>query len=150
MRLVDPDQLKHLGRALLDLGVGHPFVGSQGVPELGADALHRVQRVHRALHHHRVVTPAHVPQLTSAEPHHVLTAEDHAPASDLARGRKQLCDAEQHRGLAATGLTDDPDELAGLDGERDVLNRPHVSGLSPVLDRQIVYLKQRVGHAASF
>ena len=59
---VDADQAQDLGRALADRHGGHPRVRAHRVRELGLDALHRVEGVHCALHHHRVVAPAHVAQ----------------------------------------------------------------------------------------
>ena len=60
---VDPDQGQHLGRPLSDLIARRGAVRLEGVLELRRDAEHRVERVHRALHHHRVVAPARVAEV---------------------------------------------------------------------------------------
>jgi hypothetical protein len=49
---IDPDEVHDLFGAPVDLLAGNAAVRSEGVSELRADALHRVEGVHRALHHH--------------------------------------------------------------------------------------------------
>ena len=81
---IDSHQVQCLRRPPPDLVVGGAAVRLEGVLELRSDALHRIECVHGALHDHRVVTPAHVAELATAEPHHVVPAEGDLAVDHLA------------------------------------------------------------------
>src|SRR5579884_2809752 len=121
---VDGDEPEHLTRALLDLRLGHVRVGAAGVAHLLGDRQHRIERVHRALHHDREVAPADPPQLALLEQDEVAPLEEHAPADNLARQRRaeQARDRVQEGRLPAARLADDREELAARELEVDVVD----------------------------
>ena len=84
-----------------------------------------------------------------AQPHHVLSAEDHISADHLSGGREQLSHPKEQRGLPASGLADDPHELSGFNGKADPIHSAHVGCLGQIRDRQVPDFNQRLGHAAS-
>ena len=59
---IDADKVQHLGRPRFDAISGHVLVRADRVCELGTDALHRVERVHGALHDDGDLRPAEHPQ----------------------------------------------------------------------------------------
>ena len=80
-----------------------------------------------------------------------------AVEDDLARGR--VVEAQQRapdRGLAAPGLSDEPEGLAALDVDRDAVDRLHVADVAvehdPAADRepdlQVLDVDEGIAHAA--
>ena len=55
----------------------------------------------------------------------VLALEQHPAAGDPCRRRQQAQDGECQRALARTGLADNAQRLAGVDAERDLVDRAH-------------------------
>jgi len=131
-----PTSRRNLGRSLVDCLGRQARVSPHRVGELGLDALHRVQGVHCALHHHRVVAPAHVSQLALVERDHVAPGEGHASGGELGRWGQELRDREEERRLPAAGLADDREELPGCDLEIDPVDRAHVSRVGEVVDER--------------
>jgi hypothetical protein len=95
MLRVDSDHLEHVRRPVGDLGLRLHAMGPHRVGELRSDRLHRVERVHRALHDDRQVLPAHGGQLGVGHPHHADALEDHAAAHDAGRRAQQLGNGEK-------------------------------------------------------
>src|SRR3954454_9788645 len=125
------------------------IVGPVHVDELVADAHDRVEDVHRALEHERDVAPAHAAQLLAAHRDEILPLEEDAPARDL-RGRfEDLEHGARERALAAAGLAGEPEDLAGRDRERDVVDGAHAAVAEHVVDREPVELEQRLGRDRS-
>ena len=60
-------------------------MGLAGIAHLICDGQHRVECVHRALHHDRKVAPAEAAQLALLEQNQVAALEENAAAHDLAR-----------------------------------------------------------------
>ena len=80
---VDGDEAQDLARADFDLRLRPVGVGLAGVAHLLGDGQHRVERIHRALHHDREIAPADGSELSLLEQHEVAALEQHAPADDL-------------------------------------------------------------------
>ena len=136
----DPHQL--LG-SLLDLAAREALVSVERIAELFSDGHHRVERVHRALHHHRVLLPPEVPELGFGHRDEVVSLEPDVPGSDLGRGRQQPGDREQERGLAAARLADDAEKLPLAHLERHVVHGAHRPSVGQVVDAQVFDLEQR-------
>ena len=125
-------------------------VGPHDVLELGAELGDRVQGVHRALHDDGQVAPAGGRQLLGGHGDQVAPLEQHAAGADPGRRAEQLGEAEQHGRLAAAGLADHADELAGLHVEVEVLDRPDRPCRRVVGDREAPDLKNGgAGHGSS-
>src|SRR3981189_2663859 len=121
-----------------------------GARELAADAFHRVEGIHRALHHQGEVTPAQGRQLLLAHGDEVLALEEHASAGDGGRWTEQLGDGEQQRRLAAARLADDTDELTGVDVETHPVDCDNGTTSGVVLDGEVADLKNGLTwHVAS-
>ena len=132
---VGVQDLGHRGQADLGQHLGQPFlarlraalVGVEDLAQLGAHLQGRVQRAGRVLRHVGDLPAAQPLQIARGQPQDVLAvdedltvADDQAPADVAEQGQR-------HRGLARPGLADQPEHLAGLDPERDLVH--HVDGL---------------------
>ena len=78
----------------------------------------------------------------SVSPTRLLPLKVTLPAGDAGRRRQQLGDGEQQGGLPAAGLADDAEELAPVEGEGHVVDRPDVGPVEDVVDGQPADLKQ--------
>nr|BFF12301.1 hypothetical protein GCM10025699_36040 [Microbacterium flavescens] len=67
--------------------------------------------------------------------------EHHGAARDDGRRLEQALDAVGERGLAASALTGESEDLTALEFEGDVLDRPH-GGIDVVDDREVVDREQ--------
>src|SRR5262249_31908057 len=112
---VDADEIEELaGTPQCALAVD-ALVRLHRVDELVADAHHRIERVHRALEHHRDVSPPVLAERFAAAAREVLALEEHAAARE-APGRAQNLHRRRGNGaLAAPGLTGEADDLALAD-----------------------------------
>ncbi len=79
----------------------------------------------------------------SVRPTRFLPLNITVPPVISAGERQQLRDREQHRRLAAAGLADDADELAGREREAHVVDGEHAAAVHQVLDRQIANVENR-------
>ena len=125
------DQLQEAARRrALDL------VGLDGLGDLVADALHRVERVLRALEHDRRARPADGPQPAGLHGQHVVAVEE-----DLAFGRRarrqQPEQGHGHRRLAATGLARHAHRLALVHVEADPAHGRHAPTRAAVGDVEV-------------
>ena len=107
---VDADHAQDLGRSVGDLA---PRAGAVGplFPELGADRLHRVERVHRALHDHRQSFQRTAASSPVGQPDQVLPAKRDAarrrsrpaaPAAGRSRTAGSTCRSRTRRPLRGT------------------------------------------------
>ena len=108
--------LQELPDLLLRAGGRRLLVQQDRLGDLVADAVHRVERVHRALEHDRGAGPAHGPSLAPLHREDVLAVEQDL-AGDLRAGRQQPQQRERERRLAAAGLAGDAELLARVDAE---------------------------------
>ena len=84
---------------------------------------HRVQRVHRALEHHRHLAPAQLVQrLRRRGRARRAVEQDLAARADERRRAVQAADGEGDGALAAAGFAGEPEELAAADVEAHVLD----------------------------
>src|SRR4051794_39591873 len=119
---VETHDLEQLLHASLPIGGRADLVDLERLRDDRADALAGVQRGVRILEDHHHLAPDR-PHLLATQVSNVATVED-----DLAPGRlEQARYAPRHRRLAATGLTDNSERLAGVKGEVDAVDRPDLS-----------------------
>jgi hypothetical protein len=100
-------------------------VGADGLGDLRADALERVERRHRILEDHRDLAAAHVAQLALIGGGQVAPVEEHVPRDARARPPRQAHQRQRQRALARTRLADDAERATGWDVERHAGNRAH-------------------------
>ena len=86
-------------RRASSVAVGVLDVQLEGLEDLGADAVHRVERVHGALEHDRGLAPAQRPQLAPGQVEDVAAVHQH-PAGDGRRAREQPQHGHGQRRLA--------------------------------------------------
>src|SRR5205823_1232359 len=110
-----------------------PLVRAHRVDELVADPHHRVERVHRALEHHRDVAPAVAAELLRLLADEALALVEDAAAGDASRWAQDLQDRVRDSGLAAARLAGEPDDLALADRQVDAVDRAQTA----VLDREL-------------
>ena len=121
-RAVEMLRLVHIPEAERRLPV-EPLVQGQGLADLAADVQDRVQRSHRLLEDHRDVVAAHVAHLGFAEREQVAPGESDRTRYDAARRRwHEAQHRERGDTLAAAGLADDRQGLAGHDMERHAVD----------------------------
>ena len=130
-----PTIVEELADALARLA---PLGDAVDAERLAHDPPHAVARVQgrvRVLEDH-LHAPAQRPQGALAEVRDVLAVEDHVPV----RGLVEAQDRPAERGLAAAGLAHEPERLAALDGEGDVVDGLDVADVAveqePALDRE--------------
>ena len=106
---------------------------------LGDHPTHRVPRIQgreRILEDH-LHPPPQRPQVALAERREILPVEGDPPGRRLV----QADDRPADRGLAAARFTDEPERLAALDRERDIVDRLDVADVpvehDPALDREV-------------
>ena len=104
-------------------------MGTQHILELSADLQDRIEGIHRALHDDGVVAPADTAQLVLGHRDEVAAVEEDGAAGDGRRRIEQLGDREQQGRFAAAGLANDPDELAAMEIEVDVIDSAHTTSI---------------------
>jgi hypothetical protein len=94
--------------------------------DLIADRVHRVEAGHRLLEDHGDLAAAKVQHLSFCHGQQVTALEEDRAAVDPARGPGyQLKHGHGRHGLAAAGLTDQSQGLAGVDGQAHAVDRLH-------------------------
>ncbi len=112
----------------------HPAVPLQHLGDLQPDRDHRVQRGERVLEDHAHVAAAAVPHLPVGEPQQVGALERHLAGDRVAALGQQPHDRQRRHGLAATGLADQADGLAGLHREAHAVDGRERFRAAPVED----------------
>ena len=154
-RARDADPLHHLDRAVERLGLGDlVVVDADLLDDLMTDPVHRVQRAHRVLEHHRDPGAADSLQLLGRGLHQLGAVVGRGPLEAGVWSAGQPHQSHRGDGLARTRFADDRHDLAGIDRERDAVHRLHGSVLGRERDSQAVDLEQRCcpvsgGHIAS-
>ena len=120
---------------------------ADGLGDLLAHCVDRVQRGHRLLEDDRDLLAADLPHLLGAERHEVA-ALPHDAAFDDAAGRHldQLQHGHRGDGLAAAGFADDAQRLAPVDGEVHAVDRAHHAVVGPEVRFQSADLEQWLTH----
>src|SRR6185295_1135235 len=143
-RLGNADLTEDLDRAVERLRLGHVAVRADGLHQLVADPVERVQRRQRVLEDHRDVVAAQRAHLGLGRRQEVLAVEQ-----DLARDPRVLRARQPHHGerrdrLARARLAHDAEHLAGLDRVGDAVQRLDDTVLGLEVDAEVLDLEQ--GH----
>ena len=132
-RLRDADQLEQLARPLPRRRLRHAQPLLDRLGDLVADALDRVEGVHRALEDDRDLAPAVAPERVLGLRHEVDAHQLDAAADDRRVRRQDPDERQRGRRLAAAGLAGDAERLAVVEPEADA-----VDGLDrPRLEREV-------------
>ena len=125
-------------------GFREALVRRHGLLDLAPDPGDRVQRGHGVLEDHRDVVAAEVADLLIRHLGDVFTAEQDPAGHDLARVGQESEDGECRHRLAATGLPDDAERLAGVDVEGHTVDCVDDTPRREELCAEILDLKQRL------
>ena len=119
--------------------LAHVEVRLERLADLAPDREHRVQARHRVLEDHRDLPAADVPQLLVGELRSGRDPRKSAlPAVDATRPGRIPSSASDGDALAAAGLADDPERLAGRDVERDPVDGVDRPARGPELDTEVL------------
>ena len=127
-------------------GVGARLVQPDRLGDLPVDAHHRVERVHRALEHHRGRLPADVAparRRAAVQQHHAaLRVERDLAARALQPARQQAEQRERGRRLAAARLAGQPERLAALEREAHAVDDRDGAARLAVGDPEVAHVEQ--------
>ena len=115
-----------------------------GLGDLVADAVHRVEARERILEDHRDVLAADLLQLVGGSASSSRPLNRISPVITRALAVEQAHDREVRDALAGAGLADDPERLATLERERDVGDRLDDAVGRREPDREPANVEQRV------
>ena len=135
--------LQQLDGALAGFLLAHRQVGADGLDELPADRVQRVQRSQRVLEDGADLAAADAAHLLAAEVVDALAFEADLAAGHAAGGLEQADDGRARERLAGPGFTDHAQDLAGLDGKRDVVQREQRAVPGGELHPQMVDFEKR-------
>ena len=127
------DLLEQSSDPRVRLALGDVVVQQDRLRDLSADALHGVERVHRALEDDRRARPAHRAQPPPPHREHVVALEQDLPRRVRAP-RQQPQHGEREGGLAAAGLSGDAELLPSREREVDASDGRNVSARRAVDD----------------
>nr|VUD28195.1 Uncharacterised protein [Raoultella sp. NCTC 9187] len=136
-RMAQADFLQQGQHLTLALGGAVLLMQTQDLPDLGADSLHRVQRVARVLRHQADARAAQAIEPLTRPAADILRVNDDLPA--VAAG--VICQQADNRlgggGLAGAGLADERQHFAAPDAKADAVH--HLAPLLPgaVADTQV-------------
>ena len=99
----------------------------EGLGDLRADGVHRVERGHRLLEHHGDDAAAQALARALVEPVHVLAVHGDHAAHPRVRALVQPEDGPEGDALARAGFAEDGEDPARLEREGDVAHRAHGS-----------------------
>ena len=134
---VEADEAEEFFGAGLGGGAGEAAAFDQDFEHLGAQALDRVERVHRGLRHEGQAAPADLALLGFGEGDEVGAFEDDFSAGDTAGIGQDAHDGAAHGGFAAAGFADQAEDGAGLDGEAGAVDGTGDAGAGAVMDLEI-------------
>jgi hypothetical protein len=112
-------------RTLIDLRPGHFGVRPANVAQLLGNGHDRVQGVHGALHHDRIVPPADVAEPLLRQVHHVVAFEIDGAAGYQRRRVEQASEGKKERRFSAPAFPDDGQELAPGQVQVHIVDRAH-------------------------
>ena len=146
-RVGDPDRLEEIDRPQLGGAARHArLVHGDRLGHLVADALHRVERGHRVLEHHRQLAAAELAVVAVGEADQRTAVEADVTAGDAPGRVDEPHHRERGHGLARARLPHHRDRLARGERERHAVDRARGRAVAGELDAQVVDLEQR-GHA---
>ena len=143
LRRRDADLLEHLD-GTLECGARRDLlVQQEGLGQLLADPVHRVQGRHGLLEDHADLARAHLVDRLLRHGHQVLAAEQDPARRDVSHGARQQPQYRQ-RGdaLAAARLADDAERMARADLEAHAVHGPHEAGFGVELDGKVLHVQQ--------
>src|SRR5207253_2857823 len=111
--------------------------------DLIAHGMHRVERSHRLLEDHRDFGASDLSHLLRVELGEIPTLEENAAGGNLAWIIDQPHDAEGGDAFATARLSNETHDLAGLDRERDAIDRSGQSAAEPKLGLETLDAQQR-------
>jgi hypothetical protein len=118
-------------------------MGSHRFRELNPNTEQGVEGGHRLLEHHGDPAAPDLSNFFLADvPQVTLLEQDSAPGDPARWARHEAQDGKRAHGLAATGLADDGDGLAGHDGVGDAVHGLDRAHLSLELDPKVLDLEQ--------
>ena len=139
------DLAEHGDGARTGGGLARLTMQQRHLDELPPDGDDGVQAAHRVLVDHRDPVSAHGAQRSVIEGREVAPVEHDAAGGD-AHAARQVAQGSQSGGrLAATGLADEPERLAGSDRQREIVNDAHPPGAVGVFDGDVLET-QHVSH----
>jgi len=128
---------------------GYALVGHRGFHELPADRHHRIQARHGILVDHGDATPPDRAKTRFVQGRQIAALEADAAADDPAGAPEIAHDRQRHGRLAAAGLADEAERLAGVQPKAEPGNHRHLAGARRVGDAEILDVEQRaVSHGA--
>jgi len=113
-------------------------VGEDGLLDLFADALQRIERRERLLEDHGGLAAAQTAQRAAVECRRVLSDDLHGARHDVDALRQQREDCVRNHRLAGAGFADQANHLVALDRERDVLDRERPVTTLGQRDREVL------------
>ena len=118
-------------------------VGAQGLGDLPADAVDRVQMRERVLEDHRDLAAVDPAPLLGRHRQQIPAAIEDAPGGDVAgRAVDQVHDRRRRDALAGAALAEQRQRLAALDVPADAVHRVHRAAGGMELDREALDLEQ--------
>ncbi len=124
----------------------HPRVRGDGLDELIADAVERIEAGERVLEHHADALAADAPHGVGRQVVDALAFEQDRAAGDPPRRLQQADDGIAGHRLAGTGLADHAQNLARHDVERHVVDRGQRAAPGRKLDPQVAHAEDGGGH----
>ena len=117
-----PASCKQRDGALARLGLRHVGVRADGLDDLVADAIERVEAGERVLEHHADAPAAHLAHLLGRQVVDALAGQAHLAAHDAPRRLEQADDGSAGQRLAGARLADHAQHLAAGDVEGDIVD----------------------------
>ena len=140
--------IEHGEHPFAALGPGELAVHAQYFVDLFANRLHRVERCHRLLEHHRHAGGAQRPKTTFARGQDVLVLHQDAAAGGCeTSARQQSHDRKRGDRFAGTGFTHYAQSLALVDIEADIRDDALARGFSDHLYRKAVDPQHLCAHS---
>src|SRR5262249_53623670 len=137
----------HLHHALLDALAAEPLMQPQGLGDLAADGEDRIEARHRFLEDHADIVAADLAHGALAELEQVPALEPYRAPDSSGRVWPRPPTGVGAPRLSAAALADDRHRLAGLDRERDAIDRAVPPVRRAEVGLQVIDFQQR--HAAN-
>ena len=143
-----PHALHQLDRAVKSVALRHVgIVNPDLLGDLGAHAVHRVERAHRILEDHRNPRAAEVLELRLACRDHVLTVEQRLALEAGVGAAREAHQRHRGNGLAGARLAHDRHHLAAVDRERHAVHGLNDAVLGGERHAQVRHLQERRFHS---
>ena len=152
LRRRDTDRPQHLDGPVVRFPPAEALVQADGLADLVADRVDRVERGHRLLEDHRDIVAAHLAHPRLGRVEQVFAGKADGALGDPARRhRHQPHDGERRHALAAAGFADDAQRPARRQIEAQAVDHPRDRAVLEIeFDRQSLDLEQRAHRCLSF